>query len=87
MAMATTATDLLKPDPVLPEEEEDDLESLRLAALATLNKPKKNFQIKPHPVNKNLVSIVPVPEAEHHHPHNPHNPPVSYTHLRARRDS
>ena len=65
------AEDLLKPD-IEPaeeqgEEEEDELEALRLAALNSIRPKKKTeptgFELKKHPERNNLVSIV-IPSAE-----------------------
>lgn len=72
-----SASDLLQPDPepaaADPDQEDDvDLEALRMAALKTL-KPKKTtsppetaaFAIKKHSARANLLSIVPVAGEEH----------------------
>lgn len=58
------SSDLLKPDPVVEErvaeDEEEDLEALRLAALNSI-KPKNSAPavVKSHPSRNNLLSIVP----------------------------
>ena len=61
------ASDLLKPDPITapedaPEDEDDDLEALRMAALNSIKPKKPSFTRQNHPSRTNLVSIVPVDE-------------------------
>ena len=41
-------------------EPEDDLEALRMAALASMKPKKSVYKVQAHPVRSNLLSIVPV---------------------------
>ena len=58
------ALELLKPDPPLEaekdEEAEEDLEALRMAALMSIKPKKSAYKVQAHPVRSNLLSIVPV---------------------------
>merc|ERR1712079_487602 len=42
------------------DEEEDELEALRMAALASIKPKKPAYKVQAHPVRNNLLSIVPV---------------------------
>lgn len=61
---SNAALELLKPDPPLEVQndanEEEDLEALRMAALASMRPKKTAFKVQAHPVRSNLLSIVPV---------------------------
>ena len=60
-----SALELLKPDPPMEnakkdEDEIDDLDALRQAALMSIRPKKSVFKVQAHPVRQNLLSIVPV---------------------------
>jgi len=64
-----SALELLRPDPPLEqnraeskkdEGEEDELEALRMAAIASMRPKKSSYKVQAHPVRSNLLSIVPV---------------------------
>jgi len=64
-----SALELLKPDPPLEQKaeakiqdvgEEDELEALRMAAIASMRPKKSSYKVQAHPVRSNLLSIVPV---------------------------
>ena len=42
--------------------EEDELEALRMAAIASMRPKKSSYKVQAHPVRSNLLSIVPVEE-------------------------
>lgn len=64
-----SALELLRPDPPLEQKaeakiqdvgEEDELEALRMAAIASMRPKKSSYKVQAHPVRSNLLSIVPV---------------------------
>lgn len=63
---ASSAQDLLKPDPETQatdqaqDEDEEDLEALRLAALSTIKAKKPAYVVQAHAKNQNLLAIIPV---------------------------
>ena len=69
------ALELLKPDPPLEadknEEAEEDLEALRMAALMSIKPKKSAYKVQAHPVRSNLLSIVPVEPEQSKGPEDP----------------
>ena len=63
-----SALELLRPDPPLEQTEakddgeDNELEALRMAALASIRPKKSSYKVQAHPVRSNLLSIVPVEE-------------------------
>jgi len=65
----SAALELLRPDPPLEQikvkdDGEDELEALRMAALASIRPKKSSYKVQAHPVRSNLSVIVPVEPEE-----------------------